>query len=81
MSEMLLILFNLAWDNEFVPTYWREGLIVSFLKKWNRKDPGNYRSTTLLNVVGKSYSRVINNRLLEYLESKHKLHEGQAGLR
>ena len=33
MCEMLLTLFNLAWSNEFVPGYWREGLIVSLFKK------------------------------------------------
>ena len=26
MCEMLLILFNLVWNNEFVPSYWREVL-------------------------------------------------------
>ena len=31
MCEMLLALFNLVWDNEYAPSYWREGLIVSFL--------------------------------------------------
>ena len=28
MREMLLALFDLVWDTEFAPTYWREGLIV-----------------------------------------------------
>ena len=55
MCEMLLILFNLVWDNEFAPTYWQEGLIVSLFKKGDREDPGNYRGITLLNVVGKLY--------------------------
>ena len=53
MCEMLLALFNLVWDNEYAPSYWREGLIVSLFKKGDREDPGNYRGITLLNVVGK----------------------------
>ena len=32
-------------------------------------------------MVGKLHSRVIDNHLLRYLESKHKLHEGQGGFR
>ena len=64
MCEMLLALFNLVWDGEYAPSYWREGLIVSLFKKGDRKDPGNYRAISLLNVAGKLYSRVINNRLL-----------------
>ena len=81
MCEMLLTLFNLVWNNEFVPSYWREGLIVSLFKKGDREDPGNYRGITLLDVIGKLYCRVINNRLLKYLELNGKLHEGQGGFR
>ena len=29
LCEMLLTLFNLVWNNEYFPTKWREGLIVS----------------------------------------------------
>ena len=81
MCEMLLAFFNLVWDSEYASSYWREGLIVSLFKKGDREDPGNYRSITLLNVVGKLYSRVINNRLLKHLELNHLLHEGQGGFR
>ena len=81
MCMMLVTLFNLVWDSEFVPRYWRDGLMVSLFKKGDREDPCNYRGITLLNLVGKLYSRIINNRLLKYLESNHKLHEGQGGFR
>ena len=57
------------------------GLIVSLFKKGDREDPGNYRGITLLDVIGKLYCRVINNRLLKYLELNGKLHEGQGGFR
>ena len=43
--------------------------------------PGNYTGNTLLNMVGKLYSRVINNRLLKHIKLKHMLHEGQGGFR
>ena len=33
MLDRLLILFNLVWDNEYVPTYWKEGLTVSLFNK------------------------------------------------
>ena len=50
-------------------------------KKGDREDPGKYRSITLLNLVGKLYRRIINNRLLKYLELNDRLHEGQGGFR
>ena len=74
MCEMFLTLFNLVWNNKYihvhVPSYCREGLIVSLFKKGGGKDPGNYIYITLLNLIGKLYSRVINNHLLKYLELK-----------
>ena len=81
MCEMTLTLFNSVWSNEHVSSHLREGLIVSLFKKGDREDPGNYRCITLLNLVGKLYSRVINDRLLKYLELKGKLHAGQGGFR
>ena len=38
MCEMLLTSFNLAWSIEFVPG-WREGIIVSLLKREIGKTP------------------------------------------
>ena len=36
---------------------------------------------TLLSVVGKVFCKVLNNRLVEYLDRERALHEGQAGFR
>ena len=82
MFEMLITLFNIVWNNEYVSTNCREGLIVSLVKKRDTEDHGNYRDIYLLNMIGKLYSRVINNRLLKYtyLELNNKLHEGKGVL-
>ena len=81
MCEMLLTLFNLVWNNEYLPTYWRECLTVSLFKKGDREGSVNYRGTALLSVIGKLYSKVFNNHLLKYLELNNKLHQGQGGFR
>ena len=73
MCEMLLMLFNLVWDNECAPSCWREGLIGSLFKKGDREDPSNYRGITLFNVVGKLYSRVNNNLLLKHIQLNYYL--------
>ena len=61
--------FNLVWiwNNQYVPPYWREGIILIVFKKGDRKKPGNHRGVTFLSVMAKLYSRVINNHLLKYL--------------
>ena len=81
MIMMLKELFQLIWDSEYIPEQWGEGMIVSLFKKGDREDPGNYRGITLLNVVGKLFNKVLNYRLLQWLEEHNKLSESQAGFR
>ena len=56
-------------------------MIISLFKKGDQEDPGNYRGITLLNVVGKLFNKVLNYRLLQWLEEHNKLSESQAGFR
>ena len=62
-----------------MPMKWREGLIVSLFKKGDKEDPGNYRGITLLSVVGKVFCKILNDRLVQYLDKTSKIHEEQAG--
>ena len=57
------------------------GVIVNLYKKGDAVDPGKYRGITLLNVVGKLFCKILNNRLVSRLETERALHEGQAGFR
>ncbi len=78
MANLLEVLYGVVWTEESIPKQWRQGLIVRLYKK---EDPGNYRGITLLNVVGKVFSKILNNRLVSRLEAERALHEGQAGFR
>ena len=60
MVKMLGKLYALIWKEECVPMKWREGLIVSLFKKGNKEDPGNHRGITLLSVVGKVFSKILD---------------------
>ena len=81
MANLLKALYEVVWTEEGIPKQWRQGLIVSLYKKGDVEDPGNYRGITLLNVVGKLFCKILNNRLVIRLESEKALHEGQAGFR
>ena len=56
-------------------------MIVSLFKKGGQEYPNNYRGITLLNAVGKLFTKVLNYRLLYWLEEHNKLSESQAGFR
>ena len=81
MVELLKQLFSVVWQEECVPSRWREGLIVNLFKKGDKEEPGNYRGITLLSVVGKVFCKVVNDRVVKFLEHGKRLHEGQAGFR
>ena len=53
MIQLMVLLYNWVWKNEYTPSRWREGVVVNLFKKGDKTDPGNYRGITLLNTVGK----------------------------
>ncbi|KAN0032303.1 hypothetical protein ACTFIV_006185 [Dictyostelium citrinum] len=68
IMPFLVNLFNHFLDNE-IPTEFKQGIIIIIYK--NKGDPNhldNYRPITLLNVDYKIYSKIINNRIMRFLE-------------
>jgi len=57
-----------TWDEETLPTEWMEGRICPIYTKGYRMTCSNYRPITLLNVVYKIFSFLINNRLTKIVE-------------
>ena len=79
--DMLAGLVETLWTTEMVPGHWRAGDIVNIFKKGDKKDPGNDRGITVLNVVGKLYTKVIDSRPSAWLDTHARLHVCQAGFR
>ena len=67
------------WEEETVQTEWTEGIICPMYKKRARMICSTYRPITLLNVVYKMFSILINNRLPKMVERK--LEDCQMGFR
>ena len=70
-----------VWTEEKLPTEWTRGIIFPIYKDGEKKDTGNYRGITLLSIVGKVYSQVINDRLMRWSEKNKILVEEQGGFR
>ena len=82
MVKYLHFFFNsICWDNSTSPTCWRQGLITSLYKKGPTDDPGNYRPITLLPVFGKIYASILNDKLIEFVESNNLINTAQNGFR
>ena len=63
LHETLTKIFNAVCNLEHVVENWFVGSIVSLYKgKKSRRHKANYRGITLLNVIGKTFERLILNR-------------------
>ena len=81
LTPTLCKLFNQIFDKGHFPEQWSEGYIVPLHKKGSINNTDNYRGITLLSVLGKLFTRILNNRLSEWAENYQVLIEAQAGFR
>ena len=81
LCPYMLHLFNFIFDSGIFPDMWRDGLLSPIYKRGNRLNPDNYRGITLLNVLGKLFTRVLNNRLESWAENYRIYVEAQNGFR
>ncbi|KAF6253737.1 putative amidoligase enzyme-domain-containing protein [Scenedesmus sp. NREL 46B-D3] len=68
VADMLLQYCSLMWQLEQVHQV--PGTVVSMPKKGDLTDPGNYRGITLLSVLYKFYTSVLNQRLIKFAEGE-----------
>ena len=77
----LLCLFNKVLDSGVYPKCWKGGITVPVHKSGSTQNLRNYRGITLMPVISKLYTRLLNNRLHKWATENGKYHPGQAGFR
>ena len=80
--RILLDIINETWKSDTFPESWREALIISIPEL--RKDhfnPLNYRPIALTSCICKTVERIVNERLVWYLEKNGLLAKQQCGYR
>ena len=81
LSPILTRLYRLSLKTGKVPKSWKHANVQPVPKKGCRADPANYRPVAITSVICKIMERVLNNRLLAYLEANELLSDGQYGFR
>ena len=81
LTDFLTEYFNKIFTNGYYPDMWSTAVIVPIHKKGNRDITDNYRGVSLLSIVGKIYTSILNSRLYSWLEDNEKITESQAGFR
>jgi ribonuclease HI len=78
----LLSVFNDIWTSGKFPSSWSEATVIPLPKPGkDHKDPGNYRPIALTSCICKTFERMVNDRLMWYLETKGCLSALQSGFR
>ena len=78
-ASLLHPLLKRIWEEEEIPSDWKEGLINKLPKKGDLGNCNNYRGITLLSVPGKVLNRVILDRMKDAVDQQ--LRDEQAGFR
>jgi len=79
---VLLEIFNDLWITGNVPKIWKEATAIPIPKPGkDNADPTNYRPISLTSCVCKTMERMINSRLVWYLESNNLISPFQSGFR
>lgn len=77
----LVLLFNKILDTGIYPHGWTGAIIVPIHKGGNKDNPDNYRGISLLNILGKVFTSILNKRLMIWAEENGKIAEEQGGFR
>ena len=74
-------IFNRVLTTEIYPLAWSIGIIKPIFKNGDENEPGNYRGITLLSVMGKIFTTIIRDRLMDWAEESNCLSDVQFGFR
>ena len=81
-QRALLGIFNRVWLEEAYPDAWLSATVLSFPKPAKTPtDKVNHRPIALTSCIGKLMEKIVNCRLVRYLESKGLLPQHQFGFR
>ena len=72
-------LFNSILNLGTMPQTWCGGLITPIYKSGGRSDPANYRGICVSSCLGKLFCSILNQRLLEHVNSHNILYNSQIG--
>ena len=81
-KTFLLKIFNRIWTEGVIPEEWRVSIIIPIHKHGKiPTDPRSYRPFSLTSSVCKIFERMVNSRLVWFLEKYHHLAPQQYGFR
>ena len=81
IGTFLTKLFNVIFERGIYPQEWSKAIIIPIYKKGDPENVDNYRGVSLLSIISKCYTTILNTRLYAWLEENNLISESQAGFR
>ena len=78
---LLSSLFNRLFSSGMFQESWSKSVIIPLYKKGDVNNPENFRGISLLDVIGKIYTSILNRRITFYVNMYGKISEAQFGFR
>ena len=80
-APILKCLFNAILAQEKVPLNWGKGWIIPIYKSGPKNNPQNYRPITISSCLCKVFTRILNNRLSQFIDKNNSINEFQIGFK
>ncbi|KFM64962.1 putative RNA-directed DNA polymerase from transposon X-element, partial [Stegodyphus mimosarum] len=78
----LLTLYNRVWKEHTFPSAWRRAVVIPIAKPGkDSRNPSNYRPIALTSCICKLFEKMVNSRLVYFLEKNSVLSPYQSGFR
>ena len=74
-------IFNQTLEKGIFPQSWKLSVITPIHKAGNIHDPSNYRGIAISSCVGKLFCKILNARLVDYLNKKQGISVNQCGFK
>ena len=80
--DSLLRIFNQVWHTGILPDSWKEAIVIPIPKPGkDSTNPANYRPIALTSCICKTMERMVNDRLVWFLEKNQLIATVQSGFR
>ena len=71
--------FNACIEHGEIPEYWISGKVVLLFKGGYPYNSGDWRGITLMSTLGKMFTKLLADKIMEFVEKYHLLSRGQNG--
>lgn len=79
IAPILVLIFNEILHSGMYPKILKTATIIPIHKQGTKEDPNNYRPISLMSTIGKILERIIEYRLLKFIEKTSKIDQNQFG--